>query len=257
MAEIPSFRSALNGFNRTDVLDYVQKLLDEKAALTTELEDARKELAENAAQIAAFELKVNDIDEHHKDEQMLGRALYDARRFSDELVQDATGRANMLMVNAADAADGLSVQIGDLVREIGNTSDFIDDAIEQIKSKLFVMDEMMQEFSRMAISEKILKDWRVPASAEESADYSDSEYEDFDEDDPAADDLPATDEDSVYFDEPENGDIAESREEEKDVAVQAVASDEEHPSETRKEAAASDGNKSASHPRITVRKVKR
>ena len=257
MAEIPSFRSALNGFNRTDVLEYVQKLLDEKASLTSELEAARKELAENAAQITAFQLQINDIEEHHKDEQMLGRALYDARRFSDELVQDATGRANTLMDSAADAADGLSAQIGDLVREIGNTSDFIDDAIDQIKGKLFVMDEMMQEFSRMATGEKILKDWRVPASEEESADYDDAEYEAFVQDDPAREDGAASAEDAVYYDEPENGDADESPEEERETSAQAETSFEEHLSDSRKETAAPDGNKNASHPRITVRKVKR
>ncbi len=257
MAQIPSFRSSLNGFNRTDVLEYVQKLLDEKASLASELEAARKELAENAAQIAAFQLQINDIEAHHKDEQMLGRALYDARRFSDELVQDATGRANTLMDNAADAADGLSEQIGDLVREIGNTSDFIDDAIEQIKGKLFVMDGMMQEFSRMATGEKILKDWRVPASEEESADYDDAEYEDFDEDDYVQEDGSASAEDPVYFDESENGDDVESHEEERETAARAGASYDEHVSDSHKESAVPEGNKNTSHPRITVRKVKR
>ena len=148
MADVPSFRSSLNGFNRTDVLNYIKTVLDEKASLASQLSQAQSELGEYAAQIASLELKLNEAASDRESEETIGRTMTDARRFSDAMIDDARQKADDMLKNAADTADGLNVKLGELTEEAENASDDIVCALDEIRNKLYALQECLQDFSR-------------------------------------------------------------------------------------------------------------
>ena len=94
MAEIPSFRSSINGFHRGDVIEFIKKILDENALLTEELSREKEEKSELQAEIENYRNQIEGFHTDRQNEQVLGRAMYDARRFSDELVREAVDQAN-------------------------------------------------------------------------------------------------------------------------------------------------------------------
>ena len=148
MADVPSFRSSLNGFNRTDVLNYIKTVLDEKASLAALLAQAQNELNENAAKIASLELNLNEVASDRQNQEMIGRTMTDARRFSDSLIADARQKADDMLKNAADTADGLNAKLGEITNETENASDDIVCALDEIRNKLYALQELMQDFSR-------------------------------------------------------------------------------------------------------------
>ncbi len=148
MADVPSFRSSLNGFNRTDVLNYIKTVLDEKASLASQLSQAQTELGEYAAQIASLELKLNEAALDRESEETIGRTMTDARRFSDAMIDDARQKADDMLKNAADTADGLNAKLGELTEEAENASEDIVCALDEIRNKLYALQECLQDFSR-------------------------------------------------------------------------------------------------------------
>ena len=148
MADVPSFRSSLNGFNRTDVLNYIKTVLDEKASLSSQLSQAQSELGEYAARIASLEIKLNEAAAGRENEETIGRTMTDARRFSDAMIDDARQKADEILNNAADTADGLSDKLGGITEEAENASDDILCALDEIRNKLYALQERLQDFSR-------------------------------------------------------------------------------------------------------------
>lgn len=148
MADVPSFRSSLNGFNRTDVLNYIKTVLDEKASLLSQLSQAQSELGEYAARIASLEIKLNEAAADRENEETIGRTMTDARRFSDAMIDDARQKADEILNNAADTAAGLSDKLGGITEEAENASDDIVCALDEIRNKLYALQECLQDFSR-------------------------------------------------------------------------------------------------------------
>ena len=122
MAENTSFRSAFKGFNREDVVGYIAGLMDkiasaekEAAALKGQLSEKetecgalREQLEQTQADHAALEEKYAALEQQSEEleskcreydkqaranEEKLGAAMLEAKRFSEMLVQEANDRA--------------------------------------------------------------------------------------------------------------------------------------------------------------------
>ncbi len=138
MSENYSFRSAMGGFNRNDVISYIEKILAEKNCLVAKLQEAEKinsqlenevqflkkdneslntELSEAKAKIEDSN-KCDECDIAKKYEAHLGAAMLDAKRFSDTLVKEANEKAYGIFDEAYKKADVTAVNAGKLSAEI-------------------------------------------------------------------------------------------------------------------------------------------
>lgn len=143
MSELPSFRSSFNGFNRSDVIEFLKKLLDEKSALTEQLSALKDENAALQAELENCKAQISGIESERQTEEQLGRTMCDARRFSDMIVQEANDKAQDILDSALKAAndvsgqvDGISAQISDLTSRFGSSIGDINDCLTALSAQL-------------------------------------------------------------------------------------------------------------------------
>lgn len=126
MSESYSFRSSINGFNRSDVLSYIEEMLNEKAELATKISSLEEEVAEikahnenlqKALEVNSEE-KCSDCDVSKKYEARLGAAMFDAKRFSEILVKEANDKASKLFSDAYVSADVTAAKVQKLSHDI-------------------------------------------------------------------------------------------------------------------------------------------
>lgn len=138
MSENYSFRSAMGGFNRNDVIAYIERILCEKNGLSAEIQSLQNcisemeneinrlkkekesltaELNEAKAQIAS-QNKCEDCDISRKYEAHLGAAMLDAKRFSDTLVKEANDKAYDIFDEAYKKADATLIDTAKISSEI-------------------------------------------------------------------------------------------------------------------------------------------
>ncbi len=154
MSEIPSFRSSFNGFNRNDVVNYLKKLLDENADLLTKLAEAQNAIVQKSSEIETLKNQLSDAQSERQNEQMLGRAIYDARRFSDTIVKEANDSADAMLQNAALTADDIALHVDDIADETYAFSSAFADAIGDIQEKLSALNQSLNAFKNEVASRK-------------------------------------------------------------------------------------------------------
>ena len=159
MAENLYFRTSINGFNKTDVLEYIKGLLEKNAKLISDIEGLKKELQEQK-QLAegnspkAAEIVPEEIDIDKLSEQKLGRVMYDARRFSDLIIKEANDRADFIFVNAAASSDEMNERVNALKNEVEGFSAAFSAEIAEITEKLSALGNSLSDFSAGAMEEK-------------------------------------------------------------------------------------------------------
>ncbi len=187
MDENVNFRSAINGFNRTDVLNYIKALIEENASLSAEVDSANIKIAELNAEIEKYKVLLSKREAEQQNERVLGRAMYDARRFSDSLVLEAHREALAMLNNASQSADTISEKADFVIQNAVSAAETINDSMDQIRMQLEQLDADLADFKK-TIEER--KETLPTHAALE--DYDDvetpNESEDFSE--PDADDLP-------------------------------------------------------------------
>lgn len=119
MSENYSFRSAMNGFNRSDVISFIENILNERETdrlrivkLERDLSDSSRKIDELQAELSQNSAK-NKNDSEKCDscelvkayEAKLGAAMFDAKRFSDILVSEANDKSFDILNQAAGVAD--------------------------------------------------------------------------------------------------------------------------------------------------------
>lgn len=165
MSENVSFRSALHGFHRADVLAYIKNLIDENASLTAALESARAELAAAKSEAQEMQRQLADSAAEKQNEQTLGRAMCDARRMSDLIVAEARQQADEMYADAADAADFAAGKAEEISAQAEAFHSFFDEKMEEIYQQLAELQTSMQSF-RADVEQKKAES---PAAAVEKA----------------------------------------------------------------------------------------
>ncbi len=162
MSDKIKFRSSVNGFNRSEVISYIEGILREKEELSAAKErlseensrlkaecDAKSGEAENAKKELEYEKrKCGGCSISRKAEEKLGAAMFEAKRFSDTLINDAKKRSALMLesasVKAADAvktAEQLSVSVAACGEAVAN----IAAAVDGIKEKLSSFDSLLSD----------------------------------------------------------------------------------------------------------------
>jgi len=159
MADSIFFRSAINGFNKTDVLDYIKGLVEKNAGLTSEIErlkaeiDGLKQAAEEQSKISA-EAQPDEQDIEKLSEQKLGKVMYDARRFSDLIVKEANDRADFIFANASQSTEEMNERLSVLKKEAESFISSFDSGMAQITEKLALLENSLVDFSLGITEEK-------------------------------------------------------------------------------------------------------
>lgn len=119
MSDGITFRSSVNGFNRNEVIKYIESLLKEKEELSSEIKtlEAQKKTAESELAKALENLeqekqKCSRCDVAQKAEAKLGAAMLDAKRFSETLVRDAEARTSEVFADASEKAGAAVLSAG-------------------------------------------------------------------------------------------------------------------------------------------------
>lgn len=159
LAENIYFRTTINGFNKNDVLTYIKDLLDKNAKLNSEVEALKKELqeqkrlAEEKAQ-SAVETLFDETDIEKLSEQKLGRVMYDARRFSDLIVEEANDRADFIFSSAAVSSDEMNERIKSLKADAEGFSAVFSSGLSEINEKLAALGDSLSAFSSEVENQK-------------------------------------------------------------------------------------------------------
>ena len=100
MADNYSFRSSVNGFNRNDVMAFVEKILEESEKQKEKINSLEQEVEKKNTEIEQLKAELNDnsgkcdtCDIAKVYEARLGAAMLDAKRFSEVLVKEANDTA--------------------------------------------------------------------------------------------------------------------------------------------------------------------
>lgn len=140
MSDGITFRSSVNGFNRNEVIKYIELLLKEKEDLSSEIKtlEAQKKAAESELATALEILeqekqKCSRCDVAQKAEAKLGAAMLDAKRFSETLVRDAEARTSEVFSDASEKA-GAAVSSAGRISEM--LSAFLDKCSGEVSAVL-------------------------------------------------------------------------------------------------------------------------
>ena len=154
MSEMPSFRSSLNGFNRKDVIAYLKTVLDENADLLSKLAEAQNEVAKKSEELEQLNVQLSEVKAERQNEQLLGRAIYDARRFSDILLKEANEQADAMLKSAAETASDFSKSVDALSEETVDFSTLFADAMGDIQDRLISLNQALEAFRSQVDSRK-------------------------------------------------------------------------------------------------------
>lgn len=176
MSDGITFRSSVNGFNRNEVIKYIESLLKEKEELSSEIKalEAQKKAAESELAKALENLeqekqKCSRCDVAQKAEAKLGAAMLDAKRFSETLVRDAEARTSEVFSDASEKA-GAAVSSAGRISEmlaafLDSCSGEVSAVLETVNGIKHSLESFEEELASSAPSrvEQIFSDENVSA----------------------------------------------------------------------------------------------
>lgn len=153
MSESIKFRSSVNGFNRSEVIHYIENLLKEKEELLSRAErlEAECKLKSEEAEAARRELeaekkKCDGCDVARKAEANLGATMLEAKRFSESLVREAEERSEAVISAASLKASAAAVSVGKISDKLGETLTKCNDAVSEVKAAVDGIKTMLEDF---------------------------------------------------------------------------------------------------------------
>ena len=158
MAQTAEFRSALHGFHRGDVMNYIQDMLKENNGLRAQLEAAKNENASLRAMAMDFENRTKQQDLEKQNEQLLGKAMYDARRYSDIILQEANDRAEELYNNAVRNSEVILGDVDAMKLKTTEMTDRFNEVLTGIRKELSEMEATLRLFRKTVSDRKVMPD---------------------------------------------------------------------------------------------------
>lgn len=165
MSDTYSFRSAINGFNRVDVLTYIDNLLKEKAELASKIDSLNEKISglENEAselkaeiekakadveKAAASTDKCDGCDISKQYEARLGAAMFDAKRFSEILVKEANDKASELFADAFSCADATGAGVQKIAHDIVNINTQFNQSFKSLLDNMNALAKSLDTFKK-------------------------------------------------------------------------------------------------------------
>ena len=158
MAETYSFRSAVNGFHRGDVINYLEKLLNENAALKEKADALRKIAEARESEIAALKMQLGGDTKksggERVDTALLGAAMYDARRFSDLIVGEANETAGEIFDKTAAFAASAGTSTGELASAVSELAEKVQKTLAEIENGMVSLGVELETFREGVTGDK-------------------------------------------------------------------------------------------------------
>lgn len=133
MSENYSFRSSMNGFNRNEVIDFIDSLIAEKKSISDKIAELEEEILKLRSENEALRTVISDKTESADDrcaecdiakryEARLGAAMLDAKRFSEILVKEANDKSAAVFSGAYDIAGKTTTDAREITQNISEIS---------------------------------------------------------------------------------------------------------------------------------------
>lgn len=139
MSDGVTFRSSVNGFNRSEVIKYIEALLNEKEELASKVEELTRLCEEKESQAEAFRAELSEEKKRcetcevaSKAEAKLGAAMLEAKRFSESLVKNAEERSSAVFAAATKKAVEATSTADDIVDRLNGTISRCNDTISGV-----------------------------------------------------------------------------------------------------------------------------
>lgn len=183
MSESIKFRSSVNGFNRNEVISYIENLLKEKEQLLRENELLKAECAARGDEAEAVrkelteeKKKCDGCDIARKAEAKLGATMLEAKRFSESLVNDAQSRvksvfdaASLKASSAANTAGQISDKLFEALKMCNDTVSGVAKNVDGIKEMLTSFDASLADLSDVTVNNDNVFEFVEGPKFEESA----------------------------------------------------------------------------------------
>ena len=171
MAETYAFRSAVNGFHRGDVITYLQKLLNENAALKEQAAALRETAEARKTEIDALKRQLDEAEKKNAggervDTALLGAAMYDARRFSDLIVGEANAKAGEVFNQTAAFAQQAGEKTNELSAAVSALAKKVRDTLAEVENGMVALGVDLETF-RSGVTDD--KDAFLKAFSDETA----------------------------------------------------------------------------------------
>lgn len=152
MREDMKFRSAVNGFNKADVMSCIEKLMNENAQQKQKIKELEDQLivCQTSLSEAKTESENKDMcakcDAAKVAQAQLGAAMLDAKRFSEMLMKDANDKSAQVL-NKAMQDVGISMDTAnELAEELKKTKDNFVSVLDNLSDELSVIILSFMEF---------------------------------------------------------------------------------------------------------------
>ena len=152
--------SVFGGFRREDVLQYVEELKGEIAALSGKLQAQNAQKAENEALTARFAAIDTEKSEMHRkaeeiraSEAQLGAAFLDARKYSDEIVTAANKKANETALDASDSIAKQATEVARLSSDVDALAETLTKSIADLHANIAALSVKLSK-SAQALSNR-------------------------------------------------------------------------------------------------------
>ncbi len=145
MREDMKFRNAVNGFNKTDVMNCIESLLKENAEQKKRIKELEEQLCDCQATLAHAKEETNnkdmcaECDAAKVAQAQLGAAMMDAKRFSELILKEANDKSAQVLnkalsdvTDATETANGLSDSLKTAKENFAVTLDSLQDELATI-----------------------------------------------------------------------------------------------------------------------------
>lgn len=183
MADNYSFRSSVNGFNRNDVMAFVEKILEESEKQKEKINSLEQEIEKKNTEIEQLKAELNDnsgkcdtCDIAKVYEARLGAAMLDAKRFSEVLVKEANDTAFNMLSAACETAGSTSKKADEISGEIKNIADSFNESFNKLFEQMSTLGKGLKDFiseidtnSKQFVYDTDFSDNKLEAAAENEA----------------------------------------------------------------------------------------
>lgn len=183
MADNYSFRSSVNGFNRNDVMSFVEKILGESEKQKEKIASLEEEIEKKNEEIGLLKAELNDnsgkcdtCDIAKVYEARLGAAMLDAKRFSEVLVKEANDTAFNMLSAACETAGSTSRKADEISGEIKNIADSFNESFNKLFEQMSTLGKGLKDFiseidtnSKQFVYDTEFTDNKLEAAAETDA----------------------------------------------------------------------------------------
>lgn len=178
MQENFSFRTSFKGFNREDVIAYINKILEESTDNINRIAILENDITALKKEIDALKIQNEELAEENKNlneakqnglfnadrftdksfeekcEARLGSAMMDAKRFSDLLIQEANDKCSDLFGTASEAAKKSSLVARAISEELQKVSSSVSSTLGILTKNMKTIADSLQSFSNETDNKK-------------------------------------------------------------------------------------------------------